>query len=59
MADRRLALVKSTLSNLPIYYMSLYKMLETIAKEIERVQRNFLWGGSTDRKKLRMVNWGI
>lgn len=59
MADRRLALVKSTLSNLPIYYMSLYKMLVSIAKEIESVQRNFLWGGSTDWKKLRMVNWGI
>ena len=38
----RLCLIKSVLSTLPLFYMSLYKMPVTVAKEIVRLQRNFL-----------------
>lgn len=53
----RLALVKSTLSNLPIYYMSLFKIPVAVANKIERIQRQFLWGDSEGKKKLHLVKW--
>ncbi|XP_028106682.1 uncharacterized protein LOC114305746 [Camellia sinensis] len=38
----RLTLIKAVLSNLPVYYLSLFKMLEGIAKEIDSIQAAFL-----------------
>ena len=44
----RLTLLKSTLSSLPTYYLSLFTILQHVANRLERNQRNFLWGRSTD-----------
>ena len=40
----RLTLIKSVLSNLPIYFMSLFKLPEKVAKSIESIQSNFSRG---------------
>ena len=40
----RLCLIKSVLSSLPLFYMSLYKMSAMVVKEMVKFQRNFLWG---------------
>jgi hypothetical protein len=40
----RVTLIKSTLSNLPTYMMSLYPIPALVAKRIEKIQRDFLWG---------------
>jgi hypothetical protein len=53
----RIALIKSTLSNLPAYMMSLYPIPIHVAKRIEKIQRNFLWGGLNDEAKLLLVEW--
>jgi hypothetical protein len=47
-----LTLIKSTLSNLPTYFLSLFPILMSIAKRLEKVQRDFLWGGMGDEPKL-------
>jgi hypothetical protein len=47
----RLTLIKSTLSNIPTYYLSLFQNLVRVAKRIENIQRNFLWGGVGDELK--------
>ena len=39
----KLTLIKSTLSNLPTYYMSLFPIPMSVAKRIEKLQREFLW----------------
>ena len=52
----RLILIKSTLSNLPTYLLSLFPIPTDIAYRIE-LQRNFLWGGLGDDSKHHLVNW--
>lgn len=51
----KLALIKSTMSNIPIYYMSMFKMPVSVANKIEKIQRQFLWGDSEEKKKLHPV----
>jgi hypothetical protein len=53
----RLTLIKSTLSNLPTYYLSLFPVPMSEANRIEKIQRDFLWGRMGDEKKLHLVSW--
>jgi hypothetical protein len=52
-----LTLIKSTLSNLPTYFLSLFPIPMSVAKRLEKVQRVFLWGVMGDESKLHLVNW--
>lgn len=40
----RLTLIKSVISNLSIYYLSIFEMAIGVGKKIEQLFRNFLWG---------------
>ncbi|KAL4653850.1 hypothetical protein ACB092_01G335600 [Castanea dentata] len=42
----RLMLLKSTLSSLPTYFLSLFTIPTHVANKIEKLQRDFLWGDS-------------
>jgi len=53
----RLTLVKSTLSCLPTYYLSLFVIPVAVADRLERIQRNFLWGTSEECFKYSLVAW--
>jgi hypothetical protein len=53
----RLTLLKSTLSSLPTYYLSLFTVPKHVAARIERLQRNFLWGGLGDGFTHHLVSW--
>ncbi|CAN1848748.1 LINE-1 reverse transcriptase homolog, partial [Linum perenne] len=55
----RLTLVKSVLSCLPIYYMSLFKAPTSVIKQIERMQCRFLWEGVSEVRKLHLVRWDL
>jgi hypothetical protein len=52
-----LTLIKSTLSSLPTYFLSLFPLLVDIARRLERLQRDFLWDGPGGESKFHMVNW--
>ncbi|XP_028074760.1 uncharacterized protein LOC114277115 [Camellia sinensis] len=47
----KLTLIKSVLSSLPVCYLSLFKMPEGVAKEINRLQDAFLLGMGTELKR--------
>ena len=67
----KVTLIKSTLSNLPTYLLSLFPIPASVANQIARLQRDFLWGGLGDslnfiwliglRCALRLlqVGWGL
>ncbi len=55
----RLTLLKSTLSSLPTYYLSLFTIPVIVANRIEKLQCNFLWGGKGDGVNHHLLNWDI
>ena len=52
-----MASIKSTLANLPAYYMYLFLLLASVAKRIEKILRDFLWGWLGDEFKYHLVSW--
>ena len=52
----RFTLIKSTLSNLPTYFLSLFPILASVANHIARLQRDFLWVGLGDEPKFHLVD---
>ncbi|XP_028077559.1 uncharacterized protein LOC114279501 [Camellia sinensis] len=53
----KLTLIKSALSNLPIYFLSILKMPKGVVKSISKLQANLLWEGSATNTKVHMVKW--
>ncbi|XP_028058859.1 uncharacterized protein LOC114262688 [Camellia sinensis] len=51
-------LVKTVLSGIPIYFMSLFEISVKVAKSIEKLMRDFLWEGKDEgRMKKRRIIW--
>ena len=53
----RLTLIRSTLSNMPTYLMSLFRLPRKVKLRLEKIQWDFLWGGGNLERKLHLVNW--
>ncbi|RVX04483.1 putative ribonuclease H protein [Vitis vinifera] len=55
----RITLIRSTLSNLPIYFMSIFQLPRAIRMRLEKIQRDFLWGGGALEQKPHLARWPI
>ncbi|PNX89544.1 ribonuclease H, partial [Trifolium pratense] len=53
----RVTLINSVLSSLPLYFFSFFKAPKGVIHQLVKIQRNFLWGGGLDDKKLCWVKW--
>jgi hypothetical protein len=53
----RITLINSVLASMPLYFFSFYKAPSCVLKQLVRIQRNFLWGGGLEEKKLCWVKW--
>ncbi|XP_058181191.1 uncharacterized protein LOC131299625 [Rhododendron vialii] len=53
----RITLINSNIANVPIYFMSLFKMPLAVARKLEKLQRQFFWGDTRDKKKIHLVKW--
>ena len=53
----RLALIKSVLSNLLLYFMSLFKCPISVINRIEKLKRDFLWHWRSNGKEFHLVDW--
>lgn len=38
-------------------FMSLFKMPVAVARRLEKMQRQFFWGDSNDKRKMHLVSW--
>lgn len=52
-----MTLIKSCLVNLPTYYLSLFEIPKGVAKRLEKIQRDFLWEGNGNLRKIHLVKW--
>ncbi|RVX11415.1 LINE-1 reverse transcriptase-like [Vitis vinifera] len=55
----RATLIRSTLSNLPIYSMSVLRLPSSVRRRLEQIQRDFLWGGGNLERKPHLVRWKV
>lgn len=55
--EGRITLIQSTLGNLPMYFMSLFKCPMSMINHLKRLQQNFLWQGKHDKKNFHRVDW--
>jgi hypothetical protein len=53
----RIVLINSVLNSLPIFFLSFLKLPVKVRNEIVKIQRNFLWSGLSERKKMCWVKW--
>lgn len=53
----RLTLIKSTLGNLPTYFMSIFTIPVSVSSRMEKLVRDFLWEGKMVERKYHLVNW--
>ena len=50
-------LEKKVLGSVGIYYMSIFKVPESILDWLERLRARFFWGGDQHVKKMVRVKW--
>jgi hypothetical protein len=53
----RVTLIKSTLFNLPTYFLSFFPIPSSVASRIEKLHRDFLWRGTSEEFKYHLVSW--
>ncbi|GKV25986.1 hypothetical protein SLEP1_g35354 [Rubroshorea leprosula] len=53
----RITLLNSVLSNIPVYLMSVHLLPKGVILSLDKIRRNFLWGGEERKRKTSWVCW--
>jgi len=53
----RICLIKSVITAIPLYYLSLFRAPDIVCKRITSIQRRFLWGWGKVNKPISWVSW--
>ena len=53
----RLTFIRSVLSNMPTYLLSLFWLPKKVKLRLDKIQRDFLWGGGFPERKFHLINW--
>ena len=54
----RVCLVKSVLTSIPLFYLSVFRAPSSVCKRIASIQRRFIWAWGDDHKRISWVRWG-
>ncbi|XP_010255174.1 PREDICTED: uncharacterized protein LOC104595909 [Nelumbo nucifera] len=54
----RITLIRSTLANLPMYFLSVFKIPTKVSNTLEKLMRDFLWKPG-EEKQDHMVSWEV
>ena len=55
----QITLIQACLSSIPLYYLSLFRILVGVANTIEKIMRDFLWSGALDKNRDHLVSWEV
>ena len=55
----RLALIKSTLTSLPLYFASIFRISKGVVHQINTLTSGFFWSGGSMNKKCHRVKWKL
>ncbi|KAK4707096.1 hypothetical protein R3W88_033345 [Solanum pinnatisectum] len=53
----RAILAKACLNNIPTHIMQYIHLPKEITKKIDQIQRNFIWGTTSAKRKLHLIKW--
>ena len=56
MADR-ITLINAVLTALPLFYLSFFRAPSVVINRLSAIQRQFLWGGNREGKKIAWISW--
>ena len=57
--EGRLVLINFSLSSLPFYMMSFYKLPVGVGRKMDRFRSRFLWSSDVGTKKYHLVSWPV
>ena len=55
----RLTLIRSTLSSFPVYFRSFFLLPRKVRMRLEKIQRDFRWGGGALDQRPHLVRWNL
>ncbi|CAL8151247.1 unnamed protein product [Prunus armeniaca] len=55
----RATLIKAVAASISIYTMQTTKLLASICEELDKLNRNFFWGGSEKKNKTHLCQWNL
>jgi ribonuclease HI len=53
----RVVLVQSVTSAIPAYYMQNVALPTKICSKLDKINRDFIWGSTVEKKKMHMISW--
>ena len=53
----RITLINVVLTTLPLFYMSFFRAPTAVINRLTAIERQFLWGGNLEGKKIAWVAW--
>lgn len=53
----RCTLIQSVLAGVPSYVMQMVWLLQATCDALNKLNRNFLWGSTIDKRRLHLINW--
>ncbi|GKU86994.1 hypothetical protein SLEP1_g1457 [Rubroshorea leprosula] len=53
----RITLLNAVLTSLPVFSMSVHLLPRGLILSLDKIRRNFLWGGGESKRKINWVSW--